>query len=102
MTAHLVGAGGLDLREAASALDQHRGQREQVVERRFATGDDDKRCAGLFGLVGELRFRHPVDLLRNVIGMPGAGRVAPRAMQRKPFGCMDLNGKAMCLKAAFA
>lgn len=58
------------------------GQRREVVDGGFATGDDDEFRARLGGLLGEGFHFHTLNFLRDEIGVPGPGGVAPGTMHR--------------------
>ena len=67
-------------------------ERAEIVDGRFAAGDHGKLGAGVGDLGREGRGLEPVNVLRDVVWVPGAGGVAPGAMHGAAEGADEVSG----------
>jgi hypothetical protein len=66
----------------------------EVVHGGFATGEDDDLAAGSEGGLGESLGLGLLDLFGKVIGMPGAGGIAPRTFHGAALKPYEVGGLA--------
>ena len=66
----------------------------EIVNGRFATGEDDDLASGGEGGLGESLGLGLLDLFRKVIGMPSAGGITPRAFHGAALEADEVGGLA--------